>query len=198
MKIIGITGGIGSGKSVVLNLLRDNHQAYVVETDILAHKLMKPGSPVFSEIVECFGSKIVSPEGTIDRNKLGEIVFNDEKKLQMLNDIVHPAVKNFILSDIKNHREKKDVSLYVIESAILIESGYKAVCDEIWYVYVEKEERIRRLIKGRGGTREKWLDIMKNQKDDDFYQCNCEHIVNNGENFTKTANIVKELLFSTT
>lgn len=197
MRIIGITGGIGSGKSVVLNILKEQYHAYIVETDILAHQLMEPGSQIYNRILAYFGKEILGADGTLDRCKLGNIVFHDETKLQMLNQIVHPGVKDYILSDIKIQREKEVFSLYVIESAILIETGFKDVCDEIWYIYVEKEERIRRLIEGRGGTREKWLDVMKNQQDEDFYRCNCEHIVNNSENVEKTANIVKELLFST-
>lgn len=198
MKVIGITGGIGSGKSAVLKILKDEYQAYIVETDVLAHKLMEPAGSVYPRIVDCFGIEVVGTDKALDRKRLGDIVFHDENKLQMLNQIVHPAVKEYILSDIKDHRMKQDVSLYVIESAILLEDGYRKICDEIWYIYVEKEERIRRLINGRGGTRKKWLDIMKNQKEDSYYKLNCEHIVNNSENLTKTANIVKELLFSTT
>lgn len=198
MKIIGITGGIGSGKSAILKLLKDEYQAYIVETDVLAHELMKPAGSVYPRIVACFGREVVGTDKALDRKRLGEIVFYDENKLQMLNQIVHPAVKEYILSDIHNHKIKQDVSLYIIESAILLEDGYREICDEIWYIYVEKEERIRRLIKSRGGTRQKWLDIMKNQKEDSYYKLNCEHIVNNSENFTKTANIVKELLFLTT
>lgn len=197
MKIIGITGGIGSGKSVVLNLLRKQYNAYVVETDILAHQLMKPGNQMYDRIVACFGKEIIGKDGTLDRNLLGNIVFHDEVKLKLLNRIVHPEVKNYIVSDIKIQKDKGEVSLYVIESAILIETGFKEICDEIWYIYVEKEERIRRLIEGRGGNRQKWLDVMKNQQNEEFYRSNCEHIVNNSENVEKTANIVNELLFST-
>ncbi len=197
MKIIGITGGIGSGKSVVLDLLKEQYHAYVVETDTLAHRLMEPDGNLYPEIISAFGRDILAADGLIDRKKLGSIVFKDEEQLALLNRIVHPGVKDYIFSDMDEKRKEGKISLYVIESAILIETGLGDICDECWYVYVEKEERIRRLILGRGGTKEKWLEVMARQQSDAFYRDKCEHTVNNSGNVENTANIVKELLFST-
>ena len=98
MKIIGITGGIGTGKSTVLAILEKEYQAYIVETDKLAHKLMSPGEIAYNQIVEVFGTDILQEDKTIDRGKLGGIVFQDEEKLQQLNKIVHPAVKQYIFA----------------------------------------------------------------------------------------------------
>lgn len=196
MKIIGITGGIGSGKSRVLHLLQTQYQAYIVEADSLAHKLMQKEQPAYNRICETFGTDIVGTDGELDRTILGKIVFGNEKKLQQLNAIVHPAVKQYIKEDIAYHRKKEDVKYYIIEAALLIEDGYKDICDELWYIYADKEIRISRLLSGRGGTRQKWISVMENQADDDFYIHNCEHIVNNNDDFVKTANVVKELLFS--
>lgn len=194
MRVIGITGGIGTGKSTVLNLLRDNYNAYIVETDKLAHKLMLPGEMAYQEIVKCFGKDILQEDGAIDRGILGGIVFSDSQKLNQLNSIVHPAVKEYILQDIKHKRNEKEVPYYVIEAALLIEDGYKAICDELWYIYAEKEERIRRLLAGRGGSREKWEQIIENQSPEEYYRTNCDVIINNGTNLENTINIVKDLL----
>ncbi|MGN0437969.1 MAG: dephospho-CoA kinase [Lachnospiraceae bacterium] len=196
MKVIGITGGIGSGKSVVLNLLKNEYRAHIVETDKLAHKLMEPGGELFDKIIDYFGKDIINEDGTLNREKLGNIVFRDEAKLKKLNNIVHPGVKSYIKNDIAHKNSQGNILLYVIESAILIETGLNRICDESWYIYVEKEERIRRLIKGRGACREKWLNVMENQQDEDFYQRNCEQVINNSGNLEQTANIVKELLSS--
>ena len=196
MKIIGITGGIGSAKSRVLHLLQTQYQAYIVEADSLAHKLMQKEQPAYNRICETFGTDIVGTDGELDRTILGKIVFGNEKKLQQLNAIVHPAVKQYIKEDIAYHRKKEDVKYYIIEAALLIEDGYKDICDELWYIYADKEIRISRLLSGRGGTSQKWISVMENQADDDFYIQNCEHIVNNNDDFVKTANVVKELLFS--
>ncbi|MDE6624983.1 MAG: dephospho-CoA kinase [Lachnospiraceae bacterium] len=194
MKIIGITGGIGTGKSTVLDILREKHEAYIVEADKLAHKLMSSGYSVYREIVGVFGEEILTEEGEIDRTILGRLVFGSPESLDRLNRIVHPAVKEFILQDIRKKEEEKTTPLYVVEAALLIEDGYRAVCDELWYVYTEREERIRRLISGRGGNREKWEQIMKNQSADGFYFANCDVVIDNGKSIEDTINVVKDLL----
>lgn len=194
MKIIGITGGIGTGKSTVLGILREKHKAYIVEADKLAHELMSPGGSAYREIVDVFGEEILADEGEIDRDRLGRLVFASPESLDRLNEIVHPAVKDFILRDIRRKEQENTTLLYVIEAALLIEDGYRAVCDELWYVYTEREERIRRLIAGRGGNREKWEQIMKNQSADEFYLANCDVVIDNGKSKEDTINVVKDLL----
>lgn len=196
MRIIGITGGIGSGKSTVLNLLEETYGAYIVETDKLAHHLMEPGQTAYEKIVDAFGTDILAEDGKINRAILGNIVFQEEAALNTLNGIVHPAVKEYILHDIEQKKQEQ-VSIYVIEAALLIEDGYKAICDELWYVYVEKEERIRRLLLGRGGSREKWEQIINNQSSERYYRSNCDVVVDNSKNLKTTADIVKELLSKT-
>lgn len=194
MRIIGITGGIGTGKSTVLSILKKDTNSFIVETDVLAHQLMEPGKTAYKKIVDVFGKDILDSDGNINRNVLGSIVFNDVNFLKQLNEIVHPAVKKYILSDIKKKCEQ-GFRNYIIESALLIEDGYRDICDEIWYVYVEKEERIGRLIKNRGGNRDKWESVMQNQSSDDYYRQYSDFVIDNGENLTKTEDVVKELLF---
>lgn len=195
MRIIGITGGIGTGKSTILHLLGDKYQAYIVETDKLAHQLMMPGEHAYEKIVKHFGIEVLLEDGSIDREKLGRLVFQNETELAVLNAIVHPAVKQYIMEDIEEKKKAGLVKIYVIEAALLIEDGYKAICDEIWYIYVEKEERIRRLIAGRGGNREKWESVINNQSSEEFYRENCNQIVENGGDIQKTAERIQHLLF---
>ncbi len=194
MKIIGITGGIGTGKSTVLNFLKQEYNAYIVEADRLAHELMLPGEAAYRQITDIFGTAILSTDGTIDRNRLGTIVFGDAEALRKLNAVIHPAVKQYILQDIEARKKEGNVKYYVIEAALLIEDGYKTICDELWYIYTEREERIRRLIAGRGGSREKWENVIGNQSSDDYYRTNCDYVIDNGRGFEYTINIVKELL----
>ncbi len=194
MKIIGITGGIGTGKSTVLNFLKQEYNAYIVEADRLAHELMLPGEAAYRQITDIFGTAILSTDGTIDRNRLGTIVFGDAEALRKLNAVIHPAVKQHILQDIEARKKEGNVKYYVIEAALLIEDGYKTICDELWYIYTEREERIRRLIAGRGGSREKWEHVIGNQSSDDYYYANCDYVIDNGRGFEYTINIVKELL----
>lgn len=193
MRVIGITGGIGTGKSTVLRIMEEMG-AYVLEADSLAHNLMEPGQPAYIRITEFFGSDIIREDGTIDRGRLGQLVFQNPEALERLNGIVHPAVKEFILRDIEEKKKSGKVRWYVIEAALLIEDGYRLVCDELWYIYAEKEVRIERLLSGRGGTREKWEQVMANQSADEFYRANCDVVIDNGNNLKKTINMVKDLL----
>ena len=181
MRVIGITGGIGTGKSTLLNYLQEHHGAYVVEADRLAHNLMQKGTPVYEAILHEFGSDILNEDKSIDRKRLGAIVFGDENRLEQLNAIVHPAVKKEICADILTKRKEGKVQIYVIEAALLIEDGYRTICDEIWYIYADKEVRIRRLLAGRGGTREKWEQIIDRQSSENYYLKNSDVVIHNNE-----------------
>lgn len=196
MKIIGLTGGIGTGKSTILRIMENECDAYVVETDKLAHQLMRQGETAYQRILEHFGAGILDDQKEIDRTKLGSLVFADEKELQCLNQIVHPAVKEYILADIDSKKKEGKVAFYVIEAALLIEDGYKEICDELWYIYVNRAERLKRLVAGRGGTIEKYEKVIENQATEDFYKKNCDIVIDNEESVENTANIVKQLLFS--
>ena len=197
MLILGITGGVGSGKSKILYDLSNLYGAYIVETDKLAHTLMEPGQTVYQAVVEAFGTEILQAEKpyAIDRAKFAQIVFADKEKLAQLNALTHPAVKAWIRKDIEEKR-KQDVKIYVIEAALLIQDGYKEICDELWYIYVNRAKRLKRLVAGRGGTIEKYEKVIENQATEDFYKKNCDIIINNEESVENTANIVKQLLFS--
>lgn len=196
MKILGLTGGVGSGKSKVLNELREKYDAYIIEADKLAHQLMLPGETIYKEIVKEFGCDILSEKSPyyIDRNILGDIVFNNKEKLNKLNSITHPLVKQKIIELIDERKFTDDTKLFVIEAALLIEAGYKEICDEIWYIWVDKEERIKRLMDSRGYTREKCLSIFENQQEDSFYKKYSDHIINNQNSFKNTALQIKDLL----
>ena len=196
MKIIGITGGVGSGKSRVLNELKVQYGAYIIEADKLAHELMEPGKVIYEEIVTAFGEDILCEEEPhdIDRVKLGKIVFSDKKYLDVLNKIVHPLVKKSILMSIRQAKEKGDVRLFVIEAALLIEDEYKSICDELWYIWVDKETRIKRLMLQRNYTKEKSVSIMNNQSSDEFYKENCDFIIDNNRDYEYTSEQIKARL----
>ena len=132
IKVLGITGGIGSGKSAVLRYISTKKGTYIVEADALAKSLMSCGTDLYKDIVDAFGNDILCEDGSFDREKFGKIVFADSEKLKKLNSLVHPSVKNHIKGLIKeakegtllNSRDEK-ISLFVIEAALLIEDGYK-------------------------------------------------------------------------
>ncbi len=196
MKIIGITGGIGSGKSTVLNLLRDKYQAYIVEADRVAHDLMEPGQAAYEKIKAVFPETVFHADGTINRAALGQMVFQDTDRLKQLNEIVHPAVKAWIRNEIEQQKQSGSCQLFVIEAALLIEDGYTAICDEIWYVYVEESIRIKRLMESRGYTEEKCRAVMKNQSDEAYYRQNTSAWIDNSLSFEDTEKQVDGLLKS--
>lgn len=189
MFILGLTGGIGSGKSKVLYFMEHEYNAYICETDKLAHELMKPHTVIYNRIIEVFGNEIIYKDGNIDRKKLGEIVFSDDKKLEILNNIVHPGVKEYIINDIKCKQGM--YSIYIIESALLLQDGYDEICNEIWMVKASIEVRIDRLMKYRGYTKEKCLSVIANQPEDSYYECSCDFIINNDFDYENTANQLK-------
>lgn len=187
MKVIGITGGIGSGKSRILYFLKEEYNAYIIEADKLAKSLMMPGNDAYNKIISTF-PETVSEEGTmIDSKILAGIVYNDSDKLKLLNSIVHPAVKEYIISDIKEKKKDRNINLYFIEAALLIEDGYKDICDEMWYIRTDLEVRINRLAKYRGMNRESAETVIANQKPDEFYIKYSDFVINNSGDFNDTA-----------
>lgn len=194
MIILGITGGVGSGKSRVLYELSEKYDAYVIEADKLAHELMKKGGIIYNEVVKCFGMSVADPDtGEIDRARLGNIVFNDRQKLELLNSISHPLVKEEIKRQIEIKR-LHGVKLFVIEAALLIQDGYREICDEIWYIYVGREERQRRLMASRGYTPEKCKSMFESQESDEYYINNADCIINNEKDYEITSKQIKAQL----
>ncbi len=196
MKILGITGGVGSGKSRVLYDLEQNHNAYILEADKLAHELMEPGKKIYNQIIEEFGQEVLLKEEPyyIDRNKLGQIVFNDKDKLAILNSISHPLVKEEIIERIATAKNEGKIKLFVIEAALLIQDGYDAICDEIWYIWVDREERIKRLMKQRGYTREKCISMFNSQEPDEYYKKYATFTINNQFDYENTSKLLNARL----
>lgn len=193
MKIIGITGGIGCGKSTVLAWIKENHQAAILETDRIAHELMEPGKRAYTDIVRAFGEGILAPDGRIDRKALGGIVFSDEEQLKLLNSLTHPAVKAYVRERI-SEEEKKETELVVVESALLLEDHYDAICDEIWYIYTSEPNRRERLKSSRGLTDEKITEILGSQSSEQFYLDGSDRVIHNDGDFAETGACVERAL----
>jgi len=140
MKVIGLTGGVGEGKTQVLEYLNDKYGASVCQADEVARHLQRKGTEVYEAITAHFGGGILEKNGELCREKLAQIVFSDRKELAALNAIVHPAVKEEIRRKIACE-ERKNTNLFILEAALLIEDHYDEICDELWYVYVKAETR---------------------------------------------------------
>lgn len=185
MKILGITGGVGAGKSTILSYLHERYQARVIQADEVGRLLQEPGQTCWKEMILAFGERIRRPDGTLDREALAAVVFADREKLERLNQIIHPAVKSYILKELETERRRSRTALCVIEAALLLEDGYDRVCDEIWYVYADPQVRIERLAKSRGYTLEKSRQIMRNQLTDREYRKKCKFMIDNSSDIVE-------------
>lgn len=192
---IGITGGVGSGKSVVMELLEKEFNAAVILADLVAHDLMEPGAISYQQIVAEFGTEILDKDGRIHRPSLSRIVFGHPERLEKLNAITHPNVKKEILARIARFREEGEVSLIAVEAALLIEGGYEEILDELWYIYVKKEIRIRRLMEGRGYSEQKSSAIMEQQLTDEVFRSHCSRVIDNNEDVSSLRKQLTQILF---
>ena len=181
MRFIGVTGGVGAGKSAILRFLENEYNAYVVRADELAATLMQPGHRCYDRLREAFSDipDLLDESGAFRKDGLVTQIFADDDRRALMNSIVHPEVKEEIIRDVEEHKKAKDTELYVLEAALLIEDGYEAVCDELWYIYASKKTRISRLKETRGYSDERIADIMGAQLSDDEYIRHCRYVIDN-------------------
>ncbi len=179
MKIIGITGGVGAGKSVIMDYLMRNFNAKVVRADEVAHLVTQPGKACYMRLVSLLNDDILKEDGSIDRQKMARKIFNDKGLLSSVNAIIHPAVREYLMNDIEREKELGKRDYYFLEAALLIEEGYEQVCDELWYVYASDEVRRNRLKESRGYSDERIESIMRNQLSDDMFRRHSRVVIDN-------------------
>ena len=178
MKIIGITGGVGSGKSMVLEYLHEQYGVTVIQADLVGHEIMEPGFPAYDQVRSAFGDGVLDEDGRIDRKKLGGIVFADQARLQVLNGIIHPAVKTEILRRLRMY-EEEGRAYAAVEAALFLEENYGAFCDETWYIDTSEEIRRKRLKESRGYTDERIDQILRAQLGREEYLARCQVVIEN-------------------
>ncbi len=189
--IIGITGGVGCGKSTVVGILQQKFGAKVLIADDIGHEAMLPGSGCYEKICAAFGPAVLQQDKTIDRKRLADIIYADDEKRKGLNDIIHP----FVLERIKERLELwKEEPLIVIETAILFETGCDRLCQQIWGVTAGREIRMKRLYKSRGYTKEKTGAIMEKQMKEEQMRRRCDAVINNDGDFQNLEKQLQELL----
>lgn len=193
-KVIGITGGAGSGKSEVMKILAGQFGAHIIVADEVARKLSMPGGRSYQKIVDYFGGNVLDGSGQIDRGRLAQIVFHDKALLEKLNSFTHPIVKEEILAEIDRAQKEPMCRLIVIESAIFIGAGYEDICDEFWLVYTDPDLRRRRMKESRGYSDEKVDSIMKNQPDDDLVKKACQRVIINNTTLDDVRAQISEIL----
>lgn len=201
MRFIGITGGVGAGKSTVLNILRDicKDKCEIIEADRLAEELMLPGHECYEKVVAlAWPESIISGEKEskklIDRKKMAAFMYADASLLSAVNDIVHPACKVEILHRVDRARAEGKLDYFFLEAALLIECGYKEVCDELWYIYADENIRRERLKASRGYSDEKVDSIMAKQLSEDVFKAKCDRLIDNSTSESVAREQLLELL----
>lgn len=179
MKIIGITGGVGAGKSHLLDYIAQNYKARIIKTDEAAELLRTPGHACYEKIVSLLGSAVLKEDGSIDKNKMAQIIFADIEKLQKINEILHPEVNKYVAEEIAKERNLGIQDYFFVESALLIENHYDEICDELWYIDTEESIRRQRLRENRGYSEEKISDIISRQLSKEEFVKVCTVVIDN-------------------
>nr|WP_296970688.1 dephospho-CoA kinase [Tepidanaerobacter sp. EBM-38] len=155
LTVVGLTGGIASGKSTVSSLLKDKGAA-IIDADEIAKETMSKGKPVWVSVINHFGEQILNDDKSdIDRKKLADIVFSDRVQLEALNSLTHPEILKEIKKQLENYK-KAGRKVIVIDAALLLESGLDTLVDEVWLVVVDEKTQLERLV-----MREKDMDFAQ-------------------------------------
>lgn len=179
MKVIGITGGVGAGKSQILTYLSEKYKARIIMADLAAHTVKEKGQSCYEPLIELLGRAVLDEKEEIDKKKMASMIFADSKLLEKVNELIHPAVKAYVRKEIELERKKGKVDFFFIEAALLIEDHYDEICDELWYIYAEDSIRTKRLMESRGYSLEKIEQIMKKQLKDGEFRKNCQFVLDN-------------------
>ncbi|MCT4612948.1 MAG: dephospho-CoA kinase [Clostridia bacterium] len=145
MKVIGITGGIATGKSTITSFLRENG-FIVIDADVISKYVMSKGSHAYYEILREFGEEVLNEDNWIDNKKLGHIVYSSNSKFEKLTEITHNKIEGLISEQIKMYRVNFGEKVIFVDAPLLIESGIQKIVDEIWLVNTEKKLQIERLM----------------------------------------------------
>jgi dephospho-CoA kinase len=194
MKIIGITGGIGAGKSQVLHYISEHYNSRILKADEVAHLVKQPGQPCYDKLIALLGHEILTQDQKIDHGKMADRIFSDKQLLVQVNEIIHPAVKEFILQEIEKEKQSKRLSYFFIEAALLIEDHYETIVDEMWYIYASEEVRRERLISSRQYALEKIQSIFDKQLLEETFRDKCNIVIDNSGDFTITIEQIEHKL----
>lgn len=202
--ILGITGGAGSGKTTVVERIEQMVPTVFLHCDVIAHKLMEPGGESYEALLKEFGEEILEdvPEEkqrtetglrSISRPKLAAVAMATEETRSRLNELTHPLVQAAVEEELKRLVQGDFHGVVIIEAALLIEAGYKKICDCLWYVHAPLEERIRRMREKRNYSDEKIANILAGQLSEDEFRAHADAVIENPyEAFYKSSNTLTE------
>lgn len=166
--VIGVTGGVGSGKSTALNILKDKYNGFIIKADDLGNEVKLKGHVCFEPLLELLGKEVLDENGEIDKKIMAQMIFTDEELLFEVNSIIHPAVRSEIESLIE--KNKKNFDYIFTEAALLCEADYFPIINALFEVRTDKDIRIKRLMDNRCYSLTKCEEIISNQSDVSFYK----------------------------
>lgn len=190
-KVIGLTGGIGSGKSTVSQFLKELG-AVIIDADKVGHEAFKPDTKAWREVVATFGQQILAPGGEIDRARLGKIVFSDSQSLSRLNQIMHPRMYDMMKAQIEEYR-RQGVGVVVLEAAILIEANWTSLVDEVWVTVVSEAAVLERVKQQRGLDEKQILARIRSQLTNEERVKHADVVITNDVDLEDMKAKVKEL-----
>ena len=192
MMVLGLTGGVGAGKSRILELFSHDYGAQVIQADLVARKLEDPGQPGLTGLVSLFGTGILQKDGTLDRKGFADRIFGNPEALKRVNALIHPLTRN----ELKRQIRESSAELIVVEAALFDERS-REVCQYLLYVDTQDEIRIQRLMENRGYSREKCLDIMKNQADRNDFLKLADFVIDNSGSLEESRLQIRRILKKT-
>ncbi|MBM6830199.1 dephospho-CoA kinase [Anaerotignum lactatifermentans] len=193
MKVIGLTGGTGSGKSVVSRLLAEMG-AVIVDADLVSRQIVLPGMPAYEEIKAYFGNDILQEDGAIFRKKLGEIVFRDAQKLAFLNQCTHKYIVMEMRKQMEEAKEAGQAPLVVLDAPLLFEVGLEIFCDEVWVVYADAQVRAERVMARDGITYDTAMARIANQKSWEEYKKRADVVIDNSGDLSALSAQLNQLM----
>lgn len=194
MRLIGITGGIGAGKTEILDFIRKHYRCRIYLADEVARLIQQPGHTCYERITALLGEGVLKADGSIDRERMSARIFVDNELLKKVNAIVHPAVREYLEHAVEEACADKKTELFFIEAALLIENGYRDYVDEMWYIYAPVGVRKERLRQSRSYSDEKTEQIMRSQLSEERFRENCDFVINNGASLAEAHEQIKKRL----
>ncbi|MBR5115568.1 MAG: dephospho-CoA kinase [Lachnospiraceae bacterium] len=192
--VIGVTGGVGAGKSECLKYIEQKYYCRVIYADPEAAKLREKGEACYEALVDLLGTDVLNEDGEIDPKKMAARIYGDEAMRHAVNAILHPAVNARIRGIIEEERAAGKLDFVFVEAALLIENGYESIVDELWYIHADAEVRRKRLKESRGYTDERIDGILAGQLSEAEYRAHCAVVIDNGDDMIKTKKQIDRVL----
>ena len=194
MYVIGITGGAGAGKTEILKYIREQCSCKILLADDIGNLLKEKGQECYEPLVALLGKEVLDQDGSISHTKMAAKIFSDGELLKQVNALIHPAVRRYLLHAMETEREKGEADFFFVEAALLIECGYQAMVDEMWYIYADESVRRKRLKENRGYEDARIDGIFKKQLSEQQFKEACDRVIDNSGAMEDTEKQIDQIL----